>query len=290
MRVPLMAPQAHTHNACRPWHRTSAASVVLAIGLLVSAITPASAIVDGQLDTGNEYPNVGTIQIFADGQWWLLGCTATLVAPDAVLTAAHCTADVFFGFVAPSDIRITFEAEPGENSVGYTAAAVLPHPDFWTSSPSPSSGINAKNYLGPGAEDIALIRLAQAVQGISPAPIASVGYLDPLNLADESFTAVGYGFTGFTTGSLVSRGTFGIEGFGARAFADVRILNLHDAYPDRYVKTSKANCPGDSGGPLFHGSTVVGIIVWTNSLRCEGPGLDYRVDSDIAHEFLASTL
>ena len=119
MRVPLMAPQAHTHNACRPWHRTSAASVVLAIGLLVSAITPASAIVDGQLDTGNEYPNVGTIQIFADGQWWLLGCTATLVAPDAVLTAAHCTADVFFGFVAPSDIRITFEAEPGENSVGY---------------------------------------------------------------------------------------------------------------------------------------------------------------------------
>jgi hypothetical protein len=255
----------------------------------LAVAAPAAAIVGGQEDTANAYPNVGAVQYQFDGQWFT-GCSGTLVASDVVLTAAHCTGDVVFGNLQPSDLRVTFEAAPGDTPTAYIVDAVVPHPDFWTSSVSPARGINAKNYLGPGAEDIALLRLVESVAGITPAPIAGLGYLDTLDLRTETFTAVGYGLTGLTQGSLVSPGAFGFDDYGTRNFTNVQILNLHDAYPDRYVKVSAANCPGDSGGPLFHGATVVGIIVWTNSLRCEGPGLDYRVDSTIAQAFLAANL
>jgi hypothetical protein len=270
----------------RGWRGTA---LVLGAALAAVIAAPAAAIVGGQEDTANAYPNVGAVQFQFDGQWFT-GCTGTLVASDVVLTAAHCTGDVVFGNLQPSDLRVTFDAAPGETPTAYIVDAVMPHPDFWASAPSPARGINAKNYLGPGAEDIAILRLVESVAGIAPAPIAGLGYLDGLDLRTETFTAVGYGIIGFTQGSLVSPGAFGIDGFGSRNFADVQILNLHDAYPNRYVKISAANCPGDSGGPLLHGSTVVGITVWTNSLRCEGPGLDYRVDSSIAQAFLAANL
>jgi hypothetical protein len=270
----------------RLWRGTS---IVLGAALAVVIAAPAAAIVGGQEDTANAHPNVGAIQSQFNGQWFT-GCTGTLVASDVVLTAAHCTAAVVFGDLQPSDLRVTFEAAPGETPTAYIVDAVVPHPAFWASAPSPARGINAKNYLGPGAEDIAILRLVESVAGITPAPIAGPGYLDGLDLRAETFTAVGYGITGFTQGSLVSPGAFGIDGDGTRSFVSVQILNLRDAYPDRYVKISAANCPGDSGGPLLHGDTVVGITVWTNSLRCEGPGLDYRVDSSIAQAFLAANL
>jgi hypothetical protein len=290
MRIPLTRPgQTRAGDATLKHRRTSTAAVLLSTVLLLVAIPPTSAIVDGQPDTGSAYPNVGQIQAQFDGHWFGF-CTATLIATNVVLTAAHCTFDVVFGFLQPSDLRVTFEATPGDTPTAYTVAAVTPHPDFWVSSPSPSSGINAKNYLGPGAEDIALLWLAEPVQGIAPAPVATAGYLDDLDLRNETFTTVGYGITGFTQGSLVSPVGSHWESMGTRNFSEVSILNLHDAYPDRYVKVSKANCPGDSGGPLFHGATVVAIIIWTNSLRCEAPGLDYRVDSSIAQEFLADSL
>ena len=49
-------------------------------------------------------------------------------------------------------------------------------------------------------------------------------------------------------------------------------------------------CFGDSGGPLFHGDTVVALNTWTFSARCAGPNLEYRVDSPAAQEFLETYL
>jgi secreted trypsin-like serine protease len=53
---------------------------------------------------------------------------------------------------------------------------------------------------------------------------------------------------------------------------------------------SKGVCFGDSGGPLFHDGTIVALNTWTFSWRCEGPNLEYRVDSEIAQEFLEENL
>jgi hypothetical protein len=122
------------------------------------------------------------------------------------------------------------------------------------------------------------------VAGVAPAPVGGLRYIDGLDLRSETFVAVGYGLNGFITGSMASP-TGSVAYFGSRSFAEVTALG-DDDYPDRYLKITTANCPGDSGGPLLHRGVVVAIESWTYSLRCTGPGLDYRVDSSIAQDFL----
>ena len=60
---------------------------ILGVGLVAPA--PAGAIPGGTVDTANKYDNVGIIAFSdATGRY---RCTATLVTPTVLLTAAHCT-------------------------------------------------------------------------------------------------------------------------------------------------------------------------------------------------------
>jgi len=63
-----------------------------------------------------------------------------------------------------------------------------------------------------------------------------------------------------------------------------------DAFPDRFLKITQGVCFGDSGGPLFHDGTLVALNTWTFSYRCDGPNLEYRVDSAPAQAFLKANL
>ena len=77
---------------------------------------------------------------------------------------------------------------------------------------------------------------------------------------------------------------------GIRSYRVVSAIPAKDAFPDRFLKITKGVCFGDSGGPLFHNGTVVAINTWTFSWRCDGPNLEYRVDSPIAQAFLDANL
>jgi S1-C subfamily serine protease len=77
---------------------------------------------------------------------------------------------------------------------------------------------------------------------------------------------------------------------GIRSYREVSVITEHDVFPDRFVKITRGTCFGDSGGPLFHDGTVVGINTWTFSYRCDGPNFAYRVDAPTAQEFLDTYL
>jgi hypothetical protein len=261
--------------------------------LLLTATAPAAAVIDGTTDTTNSFPNVGGLQLQFEGEWFDF-CTGTLVAPDVVLTAAHCTA-FFDGGVGdpdalgPDDWRVSFEADPDENSTYYGADHFVVHPDWLANQAGPGGGNSKMSFLKDGLEDIALVFLTEDVDNVTPAPVADAGYLDGLDLTSETFTVVGYGTDEYITGSGASPMAITVYD-GARSYKGVSVITEHDLFPDRFVKITKSVCFGDSGGPLFHEGTLVALNTWTFSYRCDGPNLEYRVDSAPAQSFLDANL
>src|SRR3954470_14927495 len=67
------------------------ALVVATLAVVLATGSPAAAISGGELD-GNRHPNVAIIYFYQpDGRF---RCSATLVSPTVLVTAAHCTSGV----------------------------------------------------------------------------------------------------------------------------------------------------------------------------------------------------
>jgi hypothetical protein len=201
----------------------------------------------------------------------------------ALPTTASALKTPFGGLIE----RISSGYSPINIAAYSTVDHIVVHPDWFTA--GPCIGNSKHRCLAPPAEDIALVFLDGPVAGITPAPIADAGYLDRLDLKSETFTVVGYGTDAFITGSAASPKAVTVFD-GVRSYRDVTAIAAQDAFPDRFLKITAGVCFGDSGGPLFHGDTVVAINTWTFSYRCSGPNLEYRLDSAVAQEFLATYL
>jgi hypothetical protein len=219
----------------------AALSVVLVAG-------PAGAVIGGTTDTANVYANVGVLQLNVDDDEWADFCSGTLVRPDVVLTAAHCTNFLIEegedGF-GPDDLRISFD--PEGDAPYYTVDHIVVHPDWLT---APALRGNSKHWgLAPPAEDIALVFLDTAVAGVTPAPIADADYLAGLDLTSETFTVVGYGTDAYITGSAMANHPVVLFD-GIRSYRDVSVITEHDAFPDRFLKITAGVCFGDSGGAV----------------------------------------
>lgn len=99
-------------------------------------------------------------------------CTATLIAPDMVLTAAHCVYDMQTGRLMTPD-TVTFRAglTRGQAVAERRVAQVMPHDQF-----RPLEGLNARNIV----YDVALMRLETPipVQQVPPFAVHS-GTVEP---------------------------------------------------------------------------------------------------------------
>ena len=266
---------------------TLTVAAALAVVSVLLAAGPAGAVIGGTSDTANRYANVGALQLHVGNDWFDF-CSGTLVRSDVVLTAAHCTdflQEVGPDGFGPADLRISFD--PEGDAPYSTVDHIVVNPAWFTA--GPCIGNSKHRCLEPPHEDIALVFLSAPVAGITPAPIADAGYLDRLNPKTASFTVVGYGTDAVSTGSAASPKAITIFG-GIRSYREVSGIPANDAFPDRFLKITAGVCFGDSGGPLFHGDTIVALNTWTFSYRCAGPNLEYRVDSAVAQAFLSQYL
>jgi hypothetical protein len=254
----------------------------------------ASAITGGDLD-GNGHPNVGMIA-FYDGTG-RFRCSATLVSPTVLVTAAHCTSGTV-GKTAVTFKSVVAEAPPSplpvaaNTAAGYTSAELAAAGYFSGTAhthPNYSDFTDLKNW-----NDVGVIVLDAPIVGIAPATIAPTNYLNqftPNVLSKTLFTAVGYG-------TEVRQATSGPRKPTPQSYPIVRrvtdepgqkltpqVLQVNGNEND--PRGGGGTCFGDSGGPSFNGGYQVTVTSYGYTSNCRYLGGLQRIDIPVVQTWLA---
>ena len=178
--------------------RRTAALVLAALAVSLGTVGTAWAITGGQLD-GDAHPNVAMIVFYQpDGRF---RCSATLVSPTVLVTAAHCTEGVLgktivtFDSIAPSPTPRAADDTGSEpmSQTGYQA----PVPGWLTGTAHANPLFDGKLQLN-NLHDVGVVVLDEPYDGATPATLPPANYLDGLasgrgGLNKQTFTLVGYG-------------------------------------------------------------------------------------------------
>jgi hypothetical protein len=266
-------------------------AALLALGI---SAAPVHASTGGTPD-GETHPNVGLILFYTpDGRF---RCSATLVSPTVLITAAHCT-DGDLGKVLVTFDSVIALAPPSpfpvaaDPTVGYTAAELAAagylsgtahtHPDY-------SNFTDLANW-----NDLGVVVLDTPVTDIEPAQIADLGRLDQIptsQLRKTLFTAVGYGTEVRKADSGPQKPT-PMSYPLIRRYVDMpgqkvtpQILQTNGNEKDPFG--TGGTCFGDSGGPVFLDGEIVAVTSYGYTSNCRYLGGYQRVDIAVAQQWLA---
>jgi hypothetical protein len=170
-------------------------------------------------------------------------CSAVVVAPDVVLTAAHCV-------TGAAEHRVHFRDEAGQ-PVLITPAAKAVHPGY-----DAKAIENRRRSI-----DLALVRVPEPLpKRFGTAFLATAGLA-----RGETVTVGGYGLA--RKDDPKTTGTF--------RTAPLKVIEPYG--PSRILLWSKGAgatgaCQGDSGGPMASGDAVVAITSWSTTAQGQGCG------------------
>jgi secreted trypsin-like serine protease len=249
----------------------------LACACLAITASPSSAIVGGQNASQGEYPAVAkiTYQVFQ--------CTGTLITPDTVLTAGHCSSLTGAAVSSPVSwpaplINVEIGATRDGDGEDATVSRVIIPPQ----------------YLLTNGSDISILKLTRAS---SKTPVRVAGAADR-SIWDpgDMETIVGWGATeeGGDVPDVLQEANVPIttDAYCANAYGsdfDPETM-VCAGFPQGGVDT----CQGDSGGPMFGNSTagglrIVGTTSWGEGCARPGkPGVYARVADPPLREWIRS--
>jgi V8-like Glu-specific endopeptidase len=179
-------------------------------------------------------------------------CSAVLISPRVLLTAAHCVEPALH---ASTSVTVRAMNKPDITNLMTSETIIV---TTYTRHPSWNAADTVSDF------DLAALLLLTAPLGVTPAPLASA-LASPVG---QQVKAIGYGRLNET--DATSSGTRRSVTMGITS-ASVATLDVGDG-------TSTGLCLGDSGGPSFLGTEVVGIHSRANGATC-GSGVDMRIDS-----------
>jgi hypothetical protein len=262
-----------------------AASLLLSGTALLANATPAAAIINGSVDSGNTRPSVGLLVAALPGIGVMPVCSGTLIAPHVFLTAGHCTSYIqYMATLYPGLIpAVTFDVAASEESAFYPGTLVT-HPLYNKSQSDPA--------------DLGVLYLWDEITTIAPAQLPTAGLLDSMNankgLDDQAFVAAGYGAIGwFKPDYPVQGGKVWYSDFTRRlATPGFKAMNENRLHLSQNPSLDlSGTCYGDSGGPNFIGDTnVIAGTTMTGDHVCRSTNVIYRLDTPTARSFLENFL
>lgn len=274
-------------------------ATVLAMALVLSLVGSAAAVTNGVPDDGR-HPYVG-LAVFdvldANGnQVPSHRCSASLLTPTVVLTAAHCTigtvaARVWFDEVVQGNPEYPFSGATSYDGIAYT------YPEFCNPC---GNGLPGFSF-----GDVGIIVLTEPVPTsvVSEyAELPDAGLVDTLpNKTGIDFVGYGVQFQRQIPGNQLPQPPpfYRWGGPRVRLFATTELVSGNFVHSDAFLRLalnpgggSGGTCFGDSGGPdLLAGTNIVlGVNSYVTNINCSGVGYSARVDVPEVLEWINSFL
>ncbi|KAJ2856849.1 hypothetical protein GGI22_003681 [Coemansia erecta] len=193
-------------------------------------------IIGGTPVSSSDFKFIAYIESYMEGVG-AFSCTGSLIAPNVVLTAGHCTYATDTTMFAASQIQVGFtHTRPPEETLyqGHSVATVITHPQF---------------SMGTMENDIALLILADTIS-TSEASLAKV-YNGAVK-SGSTITAAGFGVTDVYDQNSVPTQLMEVDLKTGTTSYCKSIWPTYDAKTQICTDgtAGKDTCQGDSGGPV----------------------------------------